>query len=255
VSRDSAPTWLRRYRPRPAARLRLVCFPHGSGNATFYRPWAALLPDDVELVAVQYPGRLDRIAEPCVVDMATMVARASEALADVLPHPTILFGHSMGASIAYEVARAAERRYGGPLAGLVVSGRPSPRRQRRDDLYLAGDDALWDELRRLDGTSADVLEHPELRAALMPSLRGDYQLIGTYTPVPGPPLATPILALTGDEDPEAAVPEVADWERYTTAGFALRVFPGNHFYLVPRRDAVLAAITDALVRPPARADR
>ena len=245
--------WLRRYRPRPAARIRLVCFPHGSGNATFFRTWASRLPEDVELVAIQYPGRLDRIAEPCIMDMATMVTAATEALGSLLTGPTILFGHSMGAAIAFEVARRVERLYGGPLVGLAVSGRPAPRHQRLDDLHLAGDDALWDELRRLNGTSGDVLEHPELRAALMPSLRGDYRLIGTYVPAPGPPLASPILALTGTDDPEAAVPEVADWSGYTTSEFTLRVFPGDHFYLIPCRDQVLAEISRAIARSPALA--
>src|SRR4051812_21620824 len=84
-------SWLRRYRPRLAARVRLVCFPHGSGNATFYRTWAARLPEHIEMVAVQYPGRLDRIGEPCIVDMPAMVAAATEALGPVLTGPTVLF--------------------------------------------------------------------------------------------------------------------------------------------------------------------
>jgi pyochelin biosynthetic protein PchC len=244
----SARDWLRCYRPRPGAALRLLCFPHASGNATFYRDWTTRLPPEVELVAVQYPGRLDRIKEPCVLDMPTMVDAITDAVRPVLDGPFALFGHSMGAAIAYEVALGVARRYEVAPVAAFLSGRPAPRHHRPGVKHLGDDDALWGELRRLGGTADEALDHPDLRAALMPTLRGDYRLIETYQPSGPQPLASPIVALSGTDDPEAAVSEVADWVEYTERDFTLHVFEGNHFYLVPHRDAVVATVAQGLLQ-------
>ncbi len=241
--------WLRAYRPRPGARLRLFCFPHATGNATFYRNWAVKMPTDIEVVAIQYPGRLDRIADPCVPDMETMVDSIVTALSGKVRERYAIFGHSMGAAIAWEVAYRLEYRLGAPPVRLFVSGRPAPKHHRPGSKHLGSDDFLWEEMRRLGGTTDAALAHPELRAALMPTLRADYRLVETYQPTLGPPITTPISAFTGDQDPEALVPEVADWEHATTGSFDFKVFPGDHFYLVPLIDHVHAGILDGLNSP------
>ncbi|HKT00925.1 MAG TPA: alpha/beta fold hydrolase [Rugosimonospora sp.] len=242
----TARDWLRCYRPRPAARLRLVCFPYATGSATFYRSWAGALPEHVELVAVQYPGRLDRISEPCVPDMETMVDTVAGVLPPVLDRPVALFGHSMGAAIAFEVAHRLRARYGVDPVRLYVSGRPAPEYHENGVKHRGPDDVLWAELSRLGGTSAEVLDHADLRAALMPALRGDYRLIETYRPVPAQPLPCPITALLGDADPEVTPVQAGAWAGHTTAGLTLKVFPGNHFYLVDHRAAVLAEVVRGL---------
>ncbi|WP_431729560.1 thioesterase II family protein [Verrucosispora sp. TAA-831] len=242
----SARRWLRCYRPRPAATVRLVCFPHATGSAPFYRGWARELPDDVEVLAVQYPGRLDRIAEPALTAMPVLAEMVTDVLAPRRDLPIALFGHSMGAAVAYEVARRLERRHAAPLAHLFVSGRPAPCHHRPGSKHLGPDDDLWDELRRLGGTDPAALENPQLRSALLPTLRADYRLIESYRPVDAAPLATPISALVGDVDTEAAVDEVAAWAGYTRAAFDLTVFDGDHFYLVPHRTKVLAGVIRSL---------
>ncbi|GIJ79617.1 pyochelin biosynthetic protein PchC [Micromonospora phaseoli] len=245
----TARRWLRCYRPRPAATVRLVCFPHATGSAPFYRSWARELPDGVELLAVQYPGRLDRIGEPPLTAMALLADMITEVLAPRRDLPVALFGHSMGAAVAYEVARRLERRQGGPLAHLFVSGRPAPCHHRPGIKHLGPDDVLWAELRRLGGTDPAALDNPQLRAAVLPTLRADYQLIESYRPVAGDQLVTPISALVGDVDTEAAVDEVAAWAGYTRAAFDLTVFDGDHFYLVPHRTKVLAGVIRSLGLP------
>lgn len=244
----TARRWLRCYRPRPTARIRLVCFPHATGSAPFYRAWPAELPDDIELLAVQYPGRLDRVAEPPVVSMGVLADLVTAVLAPRRDLPLALFGHSMGAAVAYEVAHRLERRLELPLAHLFVSGRPAPRYHRPGSKHLGPDDVLWAELRRLGGTDREALDNPQLRSALMPTLRADYQLIESYRPAEGV-LRAPISALVGDADPEAPVNEVAAWADYTQSAFDLTVFDGNHFYLVPQRGKVLAGISRSLRHP------
>lgn len=241
----TARRWLRCYRPRPAATLRLVCFPHATGSAPFYRTWAVDLPAGVEVLAVQYPGRLDRIGEPPVTAMDVLAGMVADVLAPRRDLPLALFGHSMGAAVAYEVARRLERR-GGPLEQLFVSGRPAPSRHRPGSKHLGSDDELWDELRRLNGTDQEALDNRQLKAALMPTLRSDYRLIETYRPTGGAPLRTPISALVGDVDPEAAVDDVAAWAEHTAGRFGLTVFDGDHFYLVPHHAKVLAEVSRTL---------
>jgi pyochelin biosynthesis protein PchC len=238
----SANRWLRCYKERPGARLRLICFPYASGSATFYRPWAAALPADLELIAVQYPGRLDRVGEPCVTDMDTMVETIAEVLPGALDRPFALFGHSMGGAIAYEVAHRLRARYGVEPVRLFVSGRQAPQFHEPGEKYRDSDDVLWAELARLGGTSEEALAHRELRSLLMPTLRGDYQLIETYRPAAREPLRCPITALVGTHDPEVPVDWAAGWAEHTTAGMTLKVFPGNHFYLVDEGAAVLAEV-------------
>jgi pyochelin biosynthetic protein PchC len=246
LATTTARDWLRCYRPRPVARVRLLCFPYATGNATFYRPWAAELPDDIELVAVQYPGRLDRINEPCIADMDTMADTIARVLAPILDRPIALFGHSMGGAIGFEVAHRIRDRHGVNPVRFFVSGRPPPEYHCTGTKHRESDDVLWGEMARLGGTSDDVLAHPDLRAALMPTLRGDYQLIETYRPVATDPLATPITALVGDADPEVSVAQAMAWCRHTSAEFSLEVFPGNHFYLLGHRSAVIAEVVRGL---------
>ncbi|SDL60889.1 thioesterase II family protein [Nonomuraea jiangxiensis] len=236
--------WLRPLRVQDVPRLRLVCFPHAGGAASFFKTWGARLPEGVELYGVQYPGRQDRVREPfarTVDELAGPVASALRPLAEV---PTALFGHSMGAAVAHETARLLEAEPGGPPAGLVVSGRPAPDRLRRTEVYLGGEEALLADLRRLGGTSEEVLDDPALRELILPTLAADYRLIETYRPRDLSPIRTPVCACVSDADPEVNQEEAAAWERHTTGPFRLRVFPGDHFYLVPQEERLVEQLLE-----------
>lgn len=226
--------WLRRLAPVTEPWARLVCFPHAGGTAAFFGSWREHLPPDVELFGVQYPGRLDRIAEPCVDDMDVMANSVAAAVFPLMDRPIALFGHSVGAAIGYEVARRLTVHCPGMLAGLFVSGRPAPERQRPGTKHLAADDVLWGEVSRLGGTKPEVLADPDLRSVFLPALRSDYRLSELYRPAPGPPLDCPVTALLGDGDSEVDPAEARLWARVTLGVFTMRVFPGGHFYLTGR---------------------
>ncbi|MER5220036.1 thioesterase II family protein [Streptomyces flaveus] len=246
---SSIASWLRRPLPRPAARTSLVCFPHAGGAAAFYTPWARLLPPDVELVAVQYPGRQDRVGEPPAETMDELAGAVADALrADRASRELVLFGHSMGASVAWETALRLEGSGHSPRH-VVVSGRPGPARQCPGTVHLRDDDGLAAELRRLGGTHADLLDDPEIRALVLPAVRADYRLIETYRPDTAARLRCPLTAATGDRDEEATEADVAVWRTATDGTFTPLVLPGGHFYLVAQVEQVVAAVVAACGTP------
>ncbi|GAA1297035.1 thioesterase II family protein [Saccharothrix xinjiangensis] len=219
-----------------------MCFPHAGGSASFFRDWADGFGPHVEVVAVQYPGREDRLVEPHLVEVDELVDPLVTALSAAADRPTTLFGHSMGAAIAYEVARRLEQRRPAADLRLAVSARPAPHRHRPGSVHLRDDEGILAELRRLGGTDAAVLDNPELRALTTGIVRNDYRLIENYRPGAGPRLRMPVLALAGDRDPDLPPEEVLGWAEVAAGGFRHRVFPGDHFYLVPRRAEVAAEL-------------
>ncbi|MFJ9178096.1 thioesterase II family protein [Streptomyces sp. NPDC102360] len=252
AARTDAGPWLRRYSKATAPRLRMVCFPHAGGTAQLFQGWPSRLPSDVDLLAVRYPGRQDRLAEPCVETMEELADSITDALADHLGLPLALFGHSMGSSVAYEVAVRLESRHGVSPAHLLVSGRAAPHHAKRSLLHDADDDTLIAGIRTLGDLGSEVFDIPELRELLLPPLRADYRLIETYRPHSPVPVRSPITAYVGTEDHGCVREDVLAWAELTTSGdFGLRAFDGDHFYLVPQEGELLADVTRRIAGVPA----
>lgn len=243
--------WLRCYRPRPAAAVRLVCFPHAGAGAGAFRGWSDLLPPWIELLAVQCPGREDRFNEPPLTDLAVLADALADELAGLDDRPLALFGHSMGAAVAHEVAlRSADRSRPEPVH-LIVSAREPVEHVVAGTVHLGGDEALRTELERLGGSSRLLFEDAELWQLMAPVIRADYQLIETYRPVVGRVLGCPVTAFAAEDDSELTLGQARDWARATSGPFVLRTFPGDHFYLVAHRDRMLAELAACLLPSPA----
>ncbi|WP_026410865.1 thioesterase II family protein [Actinomadura oligospora] len=222
-------SWIRAFRPRPAARLRLICFPNAGGAASAFRDWPDLLPPSVELLAVQYPGRQDRYAEPLVRDLTAMADAIAEEVMAVLDRPAALFGHSMGAIVAFETARRVRPRYPSPLAHLFASACKAPDARVPTGLRF-DDEEVRAFIHRLGGSGAAPLADEGLWRLTLPMLRSDFLMADDYRYTPGAPLTCPITAIAGDADTTFTASDAPRWAAHTVGGFEARTLPGGHFY-------------------------
>ncbi|MFF7725399.1 thioesterase II family protein [Streptomyces sp. NPDC008001] len=249
---DDNGLWIRRFHPRPGSRVRLVCLPHAGGSASFYFPLSRAMPETVDVLCVQYPGRQDRRTEPLVDSVPALADKVFDALLPWTDQPLALFGHSMGASLAFEVARRLERERDIVPAALFASGRRAPSMHRDETVHLRDDDGLVAEMRSLSGTDAQLLGDEDVLRMILPAIRADYRAAETYAWEPGPPLRCPVTSLTGDDDPKVTVEEAAAWAGHTDGPFTLKVFPGGHFFLA-RHQAEIVRLMAGQLEAPARA--
>lgn len=226
----------------------LFCFAHAGGGPSFFRPWRAPLAPEIAVRRVLLPGREWRLEEPPFRHITELVGPLCAALEPYLNQPYAFFGHSMGAVVAYEVARwfSGSSRVG--PACLIVSGRPAPGLASGRRLSELPDDQFVAEVGRLNGIPPEVLSEPGLLEMVLPALRADFELAETYRPLPGGRLSCPVVGYLSTADPEVDHAGMLRWREVTTGEFALRVFRGDHFYLKGGRPDVLGAVRDD-VRP------
>ncbi|GAA2617894.1 thioesterase II family protein [Streptomyces axinellae] len=242
---NTAERWIRRYSPELPGAAQLVFFPHAGGSASYYRPFCLALADRFEVSALQYPGRQDRFAEPCVTDLDSLADHVFARLRTMTGRPLAFFGHSMGALLAYETARRFEEELGISPVRLFASGRSAPSRPGETAVDLTGD-RLLTEIRALGGTDPQLLDDEAMLELLLQPLRADYQALQTYRFSPGPPLRCPVTALSGASDPRTREDGVAAWREHTQGEFDMRVFPGGHFFLSEHVEDVTALVTERL---------
>ncbi len=235
--------WIATRKPQPRARLRLLCFPYAGGGTLTYRGWAEQMPEEIEVLAVQLPGRERRIREPPYTRVAPLAEAAARALVPHLDRPFAVFGHSMGSLVGYEVIQWLRRERGLEPVRLLVSARRAPQLPPDpDDDYKLPDPEFIDRLREINGTPAEVLEHPELMELVLPLLRADFELNDTYEPIAHPALECPVSAFGGLEDDETPKDELEAWRGVTDGRFKLRMFPGDHFYLHQHQSRLIQAV-------------
>ncbi len=225
--------------PRP--RLRLIVFPYAGGGPSAFVTWQAQLPADVEMRVVQLPGRGGRLTELPVRQLERVVAPLATALLPL--GPLVFYGHSLGAFVAFEVARYLRRLRHTQMLKLIVSGQRAPQLPQRTPMVHAWPDAEFiADLRAQAGTPEAVLANAELMQLLLPMLRADFALCETYGYRAEPPLAIPITAWGGETDPKVTGAELAAWQVQTQMPLQMRRFAGGHFFLHDSEAAVLAAL-------------
>jgi len=232
----------------PQSRMRLFCFPYAGSTAAVFRSWPQYLPAEIELCAVQYPGRGSRLGEPLGEDVVEVMNEIYQDLRPFLNKPFAFFGHSMGALISYEFARRLQReQQQGPFQ-LFVSGCSAPHVRMFDEItYNLPEPEFLAELRRLQGTPEEVLDNAELMQLMMPIIRADFKASQTYQYVPGPPLECPIRAFGGLKDEMVPREDVEAWSEHTHGSFRAQMLPGDHFFLNTSESLLTRIIAQELI--------
>jgi amino acid adenylation domain-containing protein len=239
---SSADGWLLGHRPSARAQVRLLCFPYAGGAASLFHGWQARLPAEVDLCAVQLPGRQTRLAEPPFVELQPLVDAVGTALQPLADLPWVLFGHSFGGLVAFELACLLANR-GQPPAFLFVSAlRPPHLLTPREADQQRSDGELLAKLRQPDGIPGEVVTRQDLVDLALPAFRADLSILDGYAFTPTSPLDVPLSVFGGAQDAHPAPAELSAWQRHTRGPFRARVLPGGHFFLEDQYPALCAAL-------------
>jgi len=219
--------------PLVSASLRVFMFPYAGGSAAAYTHWAKLFDDNlnIELVLVQLPGRGSRITESLHQTMESVMSELVAHASYITSQPYILFGHSLGGKIAYELAcklRALELpspKY------LIASGSGAPHLPYRSaPIHDLPHDAFISELEKLNGTPQEILSNSELLEILIPLLRADFKVAAKYQ-AKVRPLDCPIMVLGGSDDLEISADQLHAWAELSANKTTVQFIPGDHFFI------------------------
>lgn len=229
--------------------MRLFCFPYAGGGASAFHALAQRLPTEIEVWAVQLPGRENRFAEPAFTCMDSLVSSLAKVLPDYLDRPYAFFGHSMGALISFELARALRREGQIPEPfQLIASAHRAPHLpDPRPAIHKLPNEHFLAKLRRFNGTPEEILQHEELLHILLPLLRADFELCETYVYTADAPLTCPIHVLGGLWDQAVSRESLLAWNELTSGPFTTNFFPGDHFFIRSAQRDVLNCLAQNLL--------
>ena len=225
--------WMVFPKANPNARICLVCFPCAGRGASLYRNWPGPLGKDVEICAIQLPGRENRMDEPPFTRFQDLISVLAEVLLPFLDREYAIFGHSLGALIGFEVARRIREIKGITPIQLFASAQHAP--QIPDPMppigMLPDAEFLTAVQQRYDGIPHEILREPEVLSLLLPMLRADFKIFEDYSYHPERPLACGITALGGLGDSVTSPEQLSAWGLQTQGVFRLQMFPGDHFFV------------------------
>jgi surfactin synthase thioesterase subunit len=222
-------------------------FPHAGGSVDFYRPFSKAFTTDVKRIAIQYPGKSQGSDVTPITSIPALADDVYQMLATADDPDTrvALFGHSMGALVAFEVALRFESA-GNPIAALFVSACGAPGHMGYEYFRTRSDDELLKMLGDLTATTPGMLNE-QFVATILPTLHS-YKAIANYTEPTGSSMSSPIHAFAGSDDPIVEPPSVSAWSDFTTSEFTERTFPGDHFFLTANAQEVAKDVETVFAR-------
>lgn len=247
MQRDEAIKWFITVKEQANPKIRLFCFPYAGGGASIYREWNQNMPNEIEICAIQYPGRENRISENPIDDFDLLVTNICEAIQHKMDLPFALFGHSLGAKVAYEVAKRLESSNTIKPDMLFVSGARAPHFPVPNPIHHLDDSGFTKALARYQGTPVAILENEEIMQVFLPMIRADFVLDETFCSDMDSQIAIPIIIFAGNEDKIAFSKDVQLWEKYTTENSEFIEMPGQHFFLKTSQNDLLDRIKQRLL--------
>lgn len=239
--------WLPRLGSNPDASIRLFCVPYAGGGASVYYPWKEAVPSCVEVCPIQLPGREERVEEPCIDDFFQMMDVLAPIVQRHLDLPYVIYGHSMGAGLAFELACRLTRDCDAKPLHVFVGAHRSPiRPYSYPTVKSVSDEQVLEVLIRFNGMPRALLENKELLDLFLPILRADLLVCETYAYEGQSQLDCPITLFTGALDGNVAAHELAGWEAQTCARFSHCIIPGDHFFLKSHQEKLLDTMFTAL---------
>ncbi|HEV7859199.1 MAG TPA: alpha/beta fold hydrolase [Pyrinomonadaceae bacterium] len=243
----SGSDWLVRTRPTRGAALRLFCFPYAGAGASAFNQWGEHLPAEVEVCAVQLPGRENRLGEDSFTRLQPMIDELVRVLMPYCDIPFAFYGHCMGGFIAFELARRWKALGAGGPSHLFISGCRAP--HLPDDetgIHHLPQPEFVHRLREMEATPDFILADEEMRELFLPVLRADFTVYETYAYEDGEPLRCPISAFGGADDPRGKREDLRQWSAHTESSFIYRTLPGGHLFIHSSRDLFLRFVAEDL---------
>lgn len=239
------------YKPLAAPKLRLFCFHHAGGGASSYRNWQPYFePLDIEIVPIQLPGRENRISEPLVTDISELTIAMVDELNAFVDLPFALWGHSMGAALAFEFGVRIKRVHGLTPVCLFASAKGAPHMTDEDEAATINmsDDEFVESVRKFGGLPDKILADAEMLGLVLPALRADFELCERYVYEDATQLECPIFGYGGIQDKTVKHESLLAWESVTSASFKMRRFPGDHFYVHSQSEMLMKAVIQDLMQ-------
>jgi medium-chain acyl-[acyl-carrier-protein] hydrolase len=232
--------------PKPQAQSRLFCFHYAGGSATIFFNWAKALPESIELIAVQLPGRGNRFKETFITDMKIAVEDLSKIIPSLLDKPYMTFGHSLGSVLSFELVHELRRNNMNLPHTMILAGRGAPGTQRpRENLHDLSEQDFIKTLKEYNGIPDFVLNNQEMLDLFLPIIRADFTLLESYQYQTSIPLANTIIALAGKDDPKITIENVAKWSNHTSGNFTHHVLAGDHFFIKTSENKIFEIIKEA----------
>lgn len=236
-------SWIVKPKPNPEAQLKFICLPFAGGSSNSFRTWAQHLPKQIELLAIEIPGRGQRLGEELRTRIGELVPDIATALRDELDRPFALFGHSMGTLLGLELVHHMRSHFELEPVHLFFSGRGAPDLPNREKpIHQLPEEEFVNHIRNYNGTPKEVLEHEELMELMIPILRADFEVCETYSYQKRPKFSCPLSVYGGLQDSDAPRQNMQAWAHHSTGPFNLRMFPGDHFFFLQNTQALLGSI-------------
>ena len=230
-------------KPNPSADLKLICFPYAGGGVNVFTSWSKYLPENIELIIVQTPGRGSHMTAKPYINMEELI---QNLLREVIVHfkkPYILFGHSLGSRVAFALMNEAYKLYNSLPLHFIASGSRSPHKKLiTEPIYNLPTDDFIQKLKILNGTPNEVLENRELMNFFLPVLRADFKIADEYIYRGKTKFNCPISVLTGEYDIGVTLGDAKSWGDLFTQKVSVHTIPGDHFFINSHRDIVLKKI-------------